>query len=315
VLYIHLTLVPYIAAAGELKTKPTQHSVQKLREIGIQPQILLCRSEKRLSQDLKEKIALFCNVEKDCVINAVDVKNIYQVPFEFHREGLDERIVEYLNLWTREPRMQGWEDLIRTFDNRPCEVNIAIVGKYVRLTDSYKSLNEALEHAGLANNTRVNRIYVDADTLADKEDISGSFRDIHGILIPGGFGERGVEGKIRAVEYARMNKVPFFGICLGLQMAVIEYARHECGMKDATSTEFDEKTKSPVIDFLPDQRSVTRKGGTMRLGAYRCILEKGTNAWEAYKAEEISERHRHRYEFNPAYEKQIMDKGLVVSGR
>ncbi|MRR37213.1 CTP synthase, partial [bacterium] len=183
VLYIHLTLVPYIPTAGELKTKPTQHSVQKLREIGIQPQILLCRSEKRLSQDLKEKIALFCNVEREAVINAIDVKNIYQVPFEFHREGLDDRIVEYLNMWTREPRMQGWEDLIRTFENRTCEVNIAIVGKYVKLTDSYKSLNEALEHAGLANNTKVNRIYVDADTLTEKKDISEHFRDIHGILI------------------------------------------------------------------------------------------------------------------------------------
>ncbi len=315
VLYIHLTLVPYIPTAGELKTKPTQHSVQKLREIGIQPQILLCRSEKRLSAELKEKIALFCNVEKDAVINAVDVSNIYQVPVEFHREGLDERIVEYLNMWTREPRMQGWEQLVEKFGSRTAEVNIAVVGKYVKLTDSYKSLNEALEHAGLANNTRVNRIYVDADTLMEKKDVSPHFKDIHGILIPGGFGERGVEGKIRAVEYARRNKIPFFGICLGLQMAVIEYARHECGIEDATSTEFDDKTKNPVIDFLPDQKNITRKGGTMRLGAYRCTLEKGTNAWDAYKAEEISERHRHRYEFNPAYEKQIMDKGLVVSGR
>jgi CTP synthase len=315
VLYIHLTLVPYVPTAGELKTKPTQHSVQKLREIGIQPQILLCRSEKRLSQDLKEKIALFCNVERDAVINAVDVKNIYQVPVEFHREGLDDRIIEYLNMWTRDPKMQGWEKLSENFDNRTCEVNIAIVGKYVKLTDSYKSLNEALEHGGLANDTRVNRIYVDADTLVEKEDISEHFKNIDGILIPGGFGERGVEGKIRAAQYAREHKIPFFGICLGLQLAVIEYARNICGIAGAISTEFDEKAKDPVIDFLPEQRGITRKGGTMRLGAYRCTLAKDSFAMDAYGAPEISERHRHRYEFNPAYEQRLMDKGLVVSGR
>jgi CTP synthase len=290
VLYIHLTLVPYIPTAGELKTKPTQHSVQKLREIGIQPQILLCRSEKRLSKELKEKIALFCNVEKDAVINAVDVSNIYQVPVEFHREGLDDRIVEYLEMWTREPKMQGWEKLGEVFESRTCEVNIAIVGKYVKLTDSYKSLNEALEHAGLFNNTRVNRIYVDADTLEGKDDISEHFRNIHGILIPGGFGERGVEGKIKAAEYARTHKIPYFGICLGMQLAVVEYARHVCGIGDANSTEFDEASKSPVIDFLPEQKKIKRKGGTMRLGAYRCIIADKTNASKAYGASEISER-------------------------
>jgi CTP synthase len=315
VLYIHLTLVPYVPTAGELKTKPTQHSVQKLREIGIQPQILLCRSEKNLSQELKEKIALFCNVEREAVINAVDVKNIYQVPVGFHREGLDDRIIEYLNMWTRDPKMQGWEKLCETFDNRTCEVNIAIVGKYVKLTDSYKSLNEALEHGGLANNTRVNRIYVDADTLVDKDDISEHFKDIHGILIPGGFGERGVEGKIKAAQFAREHKIPYFGICLGLQLAVIEFARNVCGITGAISTEFVEKAKEPVIDFLPGQKNITRKGGTMRLGAYRCIVEKDTNAMAAYGSPEISERHRHRYEFNPAYEQRLMDKGLVVSGR
>jgi CTP synthase len=315
VLYIHLTLVPYIPTAGELKTKPTQHSVQKLREIGIQPQILLCRSEKRLSKELKEKIALFCNVEKDAVINAVDVSNIYQVPVEFHREGLDDRIVEYLEMWTREPRMQGWEKLNETFENRTCEVNIAIVGKYVKLTDSYKSLNEALEHAGLFNNTRVNRVYVDADTLESKDDISEHFRNIHGILIPGGFGERGVEGKIKAAEYARTHGIPYFGICLGMQLAVVEYTRHICGIENANSSEFDEKTKNPVIDFLPEQRKIKRKGGTMRLGAYRCTLSDNTNAHRAYGAAEISERHRHRYEFNPEYEQVLADKGLVISGR
>ena len=315
VLYIHLTLVPYIPTAGELKTKPTQHSVQKLREIGIQPQILLCRSEKRLSTELKEKIALFCNVEKDAVINAIDVANIYQVPVEFHREGLDERIVEYLNMWTREPRMQGWEKLIETFDSRTAVVNIAVVGKYVKLTDSYKSLNEALEHAALVNGTRVNRVYVDAEALMADDDISRHFENIHGILVPGGFGDRGVEGKIRAAQYARTNGIPYFGICLGMQLAVVEFARHAGHIEGANSTEFDQGATDPVIDYLPDQRLITKKGGTMRLGAYRCALAQGTNAMAAYQSNEISERHRHRYEFNNAYEKQLTENGLIISGR
>ncbi|MGI6398100.1 MAG: CTP synthase [Desulfomonilia bacterium] len=315
VLYIHLTLVPYIPTAGELKTKPTQHSVQKLREIGIQPQILLCRSEKRLSAELKEKIALFCNVEKDAVINAIDVDNIYQVPVEFHREGLDDRIVEYLNMWTREPRMQGWEKLIETFNSRTAVVNIAVVGKYVKLTDSYKSLNEALEHAGLANGTRVDRVYVDSEALMADDDISRHFENIHGILVPGGFGDRGIEGKIRAAQYARTNGIPYFGVCLGMQLAVIEFARNVSRIEGANSTEFDQNTKDPVIDYLPDQRLITKKGGTMRLGAYRCILSKGTKAMAAYQSGEISERHRHRYEFNNAYEKQLTEKGLIISGR
>jgi len=315
VLYIHLTLVPYIPTAGELKTKPTQHSVQKLREIGIQPQILLCRCEKRLSDDLKDKISLFCNVEKGAVVNAVDVDNIYQVPLEFHREGLDDRIIEYLGMWTREPRMQGWETLVNTFNSRTQEVNIAIVGKYIKLTDSYKSLNEALEHAGLFNNTKVNRIYVDADALIEDQDISHHFENIDGILVPGGFGERGVEGKIRAIEYARTSGIPFFGICLGMQLAVIEFARNMCNIKGANSTEFDPDTPSPVIDFLPEQKNIVRKGGTMRLGAYRCTLSPDTNAMIAYEREEISERHRHRYEFNDVFEKQLVECGLTVSGR
>jgi len=315
VLYIHLTLVPYIPTAGELKTKPTQHSVQKLREIGIQPQILLCRCQTALSNELKEKIALFCNVEKNAVINAIDVDNIYQVPLEFHREGLDDRIIENLNMWTREPRMQGWEKLIETFNTRTREINIAIVGKYIKLTDSYKSLNEALEHAGLFNNVKVNRIYVDADALVEDADIAHHFKDIHGVLVPGGFGERGVEGKIRAIEYARTNKIPFFGICLGMQLAVIEFARNMCSIKDANSIEFNPETAHPVIEFLPDQKNITRKGGTMRLGAYRCTVTPGTNAMKAYDSAEISERHRHRYEFNAEYEKQLVDAGLGVSGR
>jgi len=315
VLYIHLTLVPYIPTAGELKTKPTQHSVQKLREIGIQPQILLCRSEKRLTNELKEKIALFCNVEKGAVINAIDVDNIYQVPLEFHREGLDERIIEYLGMWTREPRMQGWDRLVDSFSSRTLEINIAIVGKYIKLTDSYKSLNEALEHAGLYNDTRVNRVYVDADALVEDSDISYHFRNIDGVLVPGGFGERGVEGKIRAIEYARTSGIPFFGICLGMQLAVIEFARNMCGIKDANSTEFEPDSPSPVIKFLPDQKNMLRKGGTMRLGAYRCMLSPDTNAMNAYENKEISERHRHRYEFNSAFEEKLVGCGLIISGR
>jgi CTP synthase len=315
VLYIHLTLVPYIATAGELKTKPTQHSVQKLREIGIQPAILLCRSEKRLTSDLREKIALFCNVERNAVINAVDVKSIYEVPIEFHKEGLDERIVEYLNMWTREPRMQGWEDLNERIRNRTETVNIAVVGKYVKLADSYKSLNEALEHAGIANGVIVNRVFVDADELPDRPDLSEVFGSADGILIPGGFGERGIEGKILAAGYARANGIPFFGICLGMQMAVTEYARNVCGLEGANSTEFDPATPHPVIDFLPGQKGLTRKGGTMRLGAYGCRIEPGTIAMRAYGTELIRERHRHRYEVNPAYERRLMDAGMVVSGR
>jgi CTP synthase len=315
VLYIHLTLVPYIATAGELKSKPTQHSVQKLREIGIQPQILLCRSERMLSNELKEKIALFCNVEKNAVINAIDVESIYQVPIGFHREGLDDRIIEYLNMWTREPRMHGWEQLLERIQNRTEVVNIAVVGKYVKLTDSYKSLNEALEHGGIFNNTKVNRIFVDADELVGKDDISTYFAGIDGILIPGGFGERGTEGKILAAGYARAHNMPFFGICLGMQLAVAEFARNICGLKGANSTEFDPKTAAPVIDFLPEQRNIIRKGGTMRLGAYRCVITPGTKAMHAYGSPEIFERHRHRYEFNPVYEKQLTDAGLIISGR
>ncbi|MBN1635986.1 MAG: CTP synthase [Deltaproteobacteria bacterium] len=315
VLYIHLTLVPYISTAGELKTKPTQHSVQKLREIGIQPQIILCRTQKKLSNELKDKISLFCNVEKDAVINAIDVENIYQVPLEFHHEGLDDKIVDYLNIWTREPRMDEWKDLVEKIYNRDHEVNIAIVGKYVKLTESYKSLNEALEHGGIANNTKVNRIFVASDMLEESDDIGRHFENIHGILIPGGFGERGIEGKILAAQYARENKIPFFGICLGMQMAVIEFARNICKMSGANSTEFDPDTAYPVIDFLPEQRSITRKGGTMRLGAYRCHIAPESLAMQAYGTKEISERHRHRYEVNDKFEQELIECGMVISGR
>jgi len=316
VLYIHLTLVPYIKSAGELKTKPTQHSVQKLREIGIQPQIILCRSERPLNAELKDKIALFCNVEKDAVINAVDVETIYRVPLEFHREGLDERIVEYLNIWTREPQMDHWEELVRKINNRNKAVNIAVVGKYVSLTESYKSLNEALVHGGIANDTHVNLKFVNSTDLQEEQgDISKYFEDIHGVLVPGGFGVRGTEGKILAIKYARENGIPLFGICLGMQLAVVEFARHVCNMENANSTEFDADTPWPVIDLLPGQIGVERKGGTMRLGAYKCVLTPNTKAMDAYKSDVISERHRHRYEFNNKYEETLVEHGLVVSGK
>jgi len=315
VLYIHLTLVPYISTAGELKTKPTQHSVQKLREIGIQPQIILCRTQKLLSTELKDKISLFCNVEKDAVINAIDVDSIYQVPLVYHNEGLDDKIVDYLHIWTREPHMHEWEELVEKINNRDHEVNIAIVGKYVKLTESYKSLNEALEHGGIANNTKVNRVFVASDMLEESNDIGRYFENIHGILIPGGFGERGIEGKIMAAQYARENKIPFFGICLGMQMAVIEFARNVCQMSGANSTEFDPDTAYPVIDFLPEQRNITRKGGTMRLGAYRCQIAPESLAMQAYGMEEISERHRHRYEVNDKFEQELTECGMVISGR
>ena len=316
VLYIHLTLVPYIKSAGELKTKPTQHSVQKLREIGIQPQIILCRSERPLNAELKDKIALFCNVEKDAVINAVDVETIYRVPLEFHRQGLDERIVEYLNIWTREPQMDRWEELVRKINNRNKAINIAVVGKYVSLTESYKSLNEALVHGGIANDTHVNLKFVNSTDLQEEQgDISKYFEDIHGVLVPGGFGVRGTEGKILAIKYARENGIPLFGICLGMQLAVVEFARHVCNMENANSTEFDADTPWPVIDLLPGQISIERKGGTMRLGAYKCVLTPNTRAMEAYKSNVISERHRHRYEFNNKYEETLVEHGLVVSGK
>jgi len=324
VLYIHLTLVPYIATAGEVKTKPTQHSVKELRSIGIQPDILLCRTEKLLSKDIKSKIALFCNVDVDAVITAKDVKCIYEVPIIFHKEGLDDKIIESLNVWTRAPRLEVWEDLVKKLEEPECSVNIAIVGKYTDLTESYKSLNEALYHGGIPNNCKVNLAFIDSDKIGESnyKKILGSS---DGILVPGGFGSRGVEGKILAAKFARENKVPFFGICLGMQIAVAEYARNVAGMPNANSTEFDKQTKSPVIYLMKEwydfktgtmqKRDVySEKGGTMRLGAYPCAIEEDTFAYKAYQTKEISERHRHRYEFNVEYKEKFEKSGLVLSG-
>jgi CTP synthase len=324
VLYIHLTLVPYIATAGEVKTKPTQHSVKELRSIGIQPDILLCRTDRYLSQEIKSKIALFCNVSVDAVITAKDVECIYEVPLVFHKEGLDNKIVELLNIWTRAPVLEEWEKLVQSVKAPKYSVNIAVVGKYVDLTDSYKSLNEALVHGGIANDSRVNITFVDSETI-DDQSCSQLLVDADGILVPGGFGARGVEGKICATKYARVSKIPFFGICLGMQIAVAEFARNVAGMSGAHSQEFDVDTPYPVIYLMVEwyddksgtiqRRDVSSdKGGTMRLGAYPCIIKKETFAYQAYGATEISERHRHRYEFNNAYKEVLEEKGLVISG-
>lgn len=312
-LYIHLTLVPYIRTSEELKTKPTQHSVMKLREIGIQPDILICRTDQFLPPEIKAKIALFCNVERDAVITAKDVESIYEVPLLFHQEGLDDKIVELLNIWTRSPRLEKWQEIVQIIKNPRGNVEIAVVGKYVNLKDSYKSLNEALIHGGIANRCRVNLRYVDSEALA-KEEAGKFLQGADGILVPGGFGERGIEGKIMAVKYARENQVPFLGICLGMQVAVIEIARHLCGLDGANSKEFNSNTPHPVIALMPEQEQVVDKGGTMRLGAYPAILKEGTVAFQAYQVKQISERHRHRYEVNNEYREILAQPGVVFSG-
>ncbi len=324
VLYIHVTLIPYIRVSGEIKTKPTQHSVATLRGIGIQPDILLCRTEKKLTRALKEKISLFCNVETDAVITAIDVDNIYECPLLYNKEGLDEKIVNLLNIWTRSPRLEAWHELIKRIKNPKSGVNIAIVGKYIDLQESYKSLNEALFHGGVANEASVNLVFVDSEQLETNggEDILAT---MDGILVPGGFGSRGVEGKIKASRYARENKVPYFGICLGMHMAVAEFARNVAGLENANSTEMDEKTPHPVIYLMNEwfdyrtQKVEHRDldsdlGGTMRLGAYPCNLVSNTKAYAAYGKTEISERHRHRYEFNNEYRQPLADAGMVFSG-
>ena len=314
VLYIHLTLIPHMETSGELKTKPTQHSVQKLREIGIQPDILLCRTKLPLNQEIKSKIALFCNVNPDCVFQAIDVKSIYQVPLEFREEGIDEKIIELLNIWTKTPDLKSWEDLINRINHPTHEIKIGVVGKYVDLTDSYKSLNEALIHGGIENDCKVLLKFVDSEKLEGLPEVSTAFQDVDAILVPGGFGNRGIEGKIKAIQYARENKVPFFGICLGMQLACIEFARHVCRLRDANSKEFDPNTPHPIIALMEQQKAVINKGATMRLGAYVCRIKKGTLANRIYGETEISERHRHRYEFNNEYLERLGAKGLVFSG-
>lgn len=324
VLYIHLTLVPYIPTAGEVKTKPTQHSVKELRSIGIQPDILLCRADRYLSKHIKSKISLFCNVDVEAVITAKDVECIYEVPLRFHKEGLDNRIVEQLHIWTRAPKLDVWEELVTRLKEPRFSVVIAIVGKYTNLTESYKSLNEALYHGGIPNDCRVNLKFIDSEKI-DRDNCKQVFADVDGILVPGGFGSRGIDGKILAVKYARENRIPFFGICLGMHVFAIEFARNVAEMADAHSSEFDEHTPYPVIYLMQewyDERTGTTqrrnttsdKGGTMRLGAYPCQVKKDTFANKAYGTSDISERHRHRYEFNNAYRDILEKKGLVISG-
>lgn len=312
-IFIHLTWVPFIKTAGEVKTKPTQHSVKALREIGIQPDILLCRTENFLSEDIKSKIALFCNVEVTSVFTAKDVSCIYEVPLIYHREGLDTKIVELLNIWTGQPKLDAWEEVVNKFNNPPHEVCIGIVGKYVNLTDSYKSLNEALVHGGIANNCRVKLKFIDSEKV-EADGLGKQLADVDGVLVPGGFGIRGIEGMITAAQFSRENKIPYFGICLGMQMAVVEYARNICSLAKANSSEFDFSTPHPVIDLLPEQRDVQDKGASMRLGAYPCVVSPDSFAYAAYGQKEISERHRHRYEFNNDYKKILTEKGLQITG-
>jgi len=312
-LYIHLTLVPYIESAGEVKTKPTQHSVKELREIGIQPNIILCRTALPLTNAIKEKIGLFCNVSPEAVIQAIDVESIYEVPLLFHQEGLDELIVKHLFLECQKPALSSWERIVAKIKNPKHQVKIGIVGKYTHLKDAYKSIIEAFTHAGVENDSRVELKWIDSEEISDKT-AGKHLGEVNGILVPGGFGERGIEGKIEAIRYVRENKIPFLGICLGMQCAVIEFSRNVCELKGANSSEFDKKTQNPVIDLLPEQKEVTDLGGTMRLGAYTCVLEKGSLAFKAYGKQKISERHRHRYEFNNQYRDILTRGGLRLSG-
>ena len=316
-IFIHVTLVPYIAAAGELKTKPTQHSVRELREIGIAPDILLCRSDRPLSVDLRKKIALFCNVQEDAVISALDVGTIYEVPLAFHEQALDDLIVNMLHSTDDFPNadLRQWRELVSTIkEPGGGSVRIAIVGKYVELEDSYKSLREALTHAGVANNLRVNVSWIESENLM-RDDYENELQDFDAILVPGGFGKRGISGMIRAIKYARKSGTPYFGICLGMQTACIEFARNVCGLRDADSTEFNEETPFPVIFKLRDLVDVEELGGTMRLGEWKCSLSAGSKVSEIYHgAAEIGERHRHRYEFNPEYRDALEREGLVFSG-
>jgi CTP synthase len=313
VLYVHLTLVPYIKTSDELKTKPTQHSVQKLREIGIQPDVLLCRTEKSLSQSMKNKIALFCSVDAKSVITAMDVSSIYEVPLSLEKEGLAEIILEKLGMKVKQPDLERWEKINKVLQKPNGEVKIGIVGKYVDLKESYKSLTEALIHGGIGNKVTVKFNWIDAEALEKEEGLT-QLADCDGVLVPGGFGDRGIEGKINAVQYARENKVPYFGICLGMHCAAIEFARHVANLKNANSSEFSTTSPYLVIDLLPDQNADGDMGGTMRLGEYPCQLRKKSNAYNAYGKREIEERHRHRYEFNNMYRIQMEEAGLKISG-
>jgi CTP synthase len=314
VLFIHVTLVPFIKSAGEVKTKPTQHSVKELREIGIQPDVLLCRSEVELASDVREKIALFCNVPPEGVITATDVGSIYEVPGGFHAGGLDDLVVRELRLDAGEPDLRAWSDFVGRVLHPEHECTVGVVGKYTHVRDAYKSIIEAFVHAGAANRARVNLRWVES-TDVERDGAAAHLGDVDGVLVPGGFGERGIEGKIAAVRFARERSVPYFGLCLGMQVATIEFARHVAGWHEANSSEFDPSSPHKVIDLMSEQSGITEKGGTMRLGAYKCALREGSLAARAYGRPEVEERHRHRYEFNNRYAAQLQSRGLVLSGR
>ena len=311
---IHVTLIPFLDTTHEFKTKPTQHSVMKLREIGIQPDIIICRSREPVSQEMKEKISLFCDVAKEAVIGLADVPLLYEVPLTLEREGLDDIVLKYLDLPVKKGDLSDWAKMVEEMKNPEKTVQIAIVGKYTELEDSYLSIVESLKHGGIPKRVKIAFKWINAEKLEEEESIEPLFREVQGILVPGGFGARGIEGKIRAIRFARENRIPFLGLCLGMQCAVIEFARNVCRMKGANSSEFDPETKFPVIDLIPEQRGITEKGGTMRLGAYPCKIKKDTLLYKAYGKDEVMERHRHRYELNNDFRKELGEAGLVFSG-
>lgn len=312
-LSIHLTLVPYLAAAGELKTKPTQHSVKTLSESGLQPDILVCRTEQPLDETIRRKVAQFCNVDLEDVIESIDARSIYEVPLLMQEEGLDKRVIEKLKLETKEPNLDNWIGFVEAVCNPSGEINIALVGKYVEHHDSYKSIVEAFIHAGAVNDCKVNIRWIQSDIL-NRKNVAEELKGISGVLVAPGFGGRGIDGKLAAVEHARVNNIPFFGICLGMQCAVIEYARNVCGWEDSNSTEFNEDTEYPIIDIMHDQKDIENMGGTMRLGKYACKLDKSSKAYEAYGTENIEERHRHRYEVNNNLRYKLTENGMILAG-
>ena len=313
VLYVHLTLVPYIKAARELKTKPTQHSVKELRQIGIQPNLLVCRTDRAIPEDQRRKIALFCNVKPECVIEAQDVDNIYRLPLVLHRQGFDQTIVDLLNIWTGSPNLTQWEKIVASLDSPKQTVKIGIVGKYVDVWDSYKSIAESLVHAGISTQSKVEMVLFDAAEM-NSQNVGELLGPCDGVIVPGGFGERGIEGKITAINYLRKNNKPFLGICLGMQLAAIEFARNKLGLTAANSQEFDPSGKEHIVHIMEDQKQVTKKGGTMRLGAYDCQLKAASKARQAYGQDVVSERHRHRFEFNNSYRELFQEHGMVFSG-
>ncbi len=313
-LFVHATLVPFIYGSNELKTKPTQHSVIELRGMGIQPDIIVCRSCEELSENLKEKISLFCSVPKENVIDSIDVKNIFQVPLNYYNQKMDEIVLKQFGLKVNKSNIEYWEDLVDKVDNLKDEIEIALVGKYVELHDAYISVSESLKHAGFSNDVKIKINWVNSEELEKTDNLKSIFKNSAGIIVPGGFGNRGIEGKIKAINYARINKIPFLGLCLGMQLAVIEFARNVCNLPNASSTEFNETCPDPIIDLMAEQKDIINKGGTLRLGNYDCTLVKGTLAYKDYKEEKVQERHRHRYEFNNKYKKLLEEHGMIFSG-